>query len=307
VPPVFYCGDVRQSLALIDVVTHDYVTLQVTEYHTDPVAASDDLPQVALDQLRTTHHLLRGWPDTDLVHYVAGVAPLGVHLVTGAIAATMATGAKHMRRTCIAGPQRQEWLNADFAQLDKHASYGMYGTPNPHADVPVDAKVVRPIWTYGQKGGGIFKAHGCINGNQLVRLGMQFEHTYAACIEQHCLRLFMALAAYTGILVIDGNVVNAYAHTDARGSTMYFLVDDVFQEWYRSHYSKDIAIITCVPLTNAILKPATGGNHTSSQNVLPAPAQGHVRRPYHIPLGRLRIPWPDMCPPSGGRCPHGRR
>jgi hypothetical protein len=73
-------------------------------------------------------------------------------------------------------------------------------------------------------------------------MGMQFQHTYAACIEQHCLHLFVALAAYTGILVINGEVVYVYAHADACGSTIYVVVDEVFQEWYTSRYSKGIAI-----------------------------------------------------------------
>jgi hypothetical protein len=129
----------------------------------------------------------------------------------------------------------------------------MLGEPTTPVIVPHDAKVVHPIWTYGQKGDGTFNARGCINGKQLVRMGMQFQHAYAACIEHHCLRLFVALAAYTGLLVINGDV-------DARGSTVYFMVDEVFQEWYTSRYLKDIVLGACVPLYKAYQGHPEAGN-----------------------------------------------
>jgi hypothetical protein len=75
-----------------------------------------------------------------------------------------------------------------------------------------------------------------MNGKQLVRMGHTFEHTYAACMEQHCFRLFIAFAAQLGFLIEDGNVVNAYAHADAEGPTIYLSVDDVFQSWYLERY-----------------------------------------------------------------------
>jgi hypothetical protein len=141
----------------------------------------------------------------------------------------MAAGTKHTRRTCLKGPDRDKWIGAEFNQLDKHHSYGMYGNPIPRSSVPYDAKVVRPIWNYTQKGSGEHKAQKCMDGKQLVRIGATIGNTYAACMEQHCLRLFIALSAYLVNLIQNGDVVNAYAHAPAQGTSIYISVDEVFQ------------------------------------------------------------------------------
>jgi hypothetical protein len=132
--------------------------------------------------------------------------------------------------------------------LDKNDSYGMYGAPTSRRDVPPDAKVVRTIWNCSQKGSRLHKARKCMNGKQLVRMGVKFSNTYAACMEQHCLRLFCALAAYLGSIICDGDVVNAYAHADAEGTQIYIAVDDVFQSWYNARYGSNVSLGDCIPL-----------------------------------------------------------
>jgi hypothetical protein len=132
--------------------------------------------------------------------------------------------------------------------LDKNDSYGMYGAPTSRRDVPQDAKVVRPIWNYSQKGSGLHKARKCMNVKQLVRMGVKLSNTYATCMEQHCMRLFCALAAYLGCLICDGDVVNAYAHAKAEGTLLYIAVDEVFQLWYNARYSSTVSLGYCIPL-----------------------------------------------------------
>jgi hypothetical protein len=120
-------------------------------------------------------------------------------------------------------------MEAEFDMLDKNDSYGMYGTAVKRRNVPSTAKNVRPIWNYSQKGNGVHKARKCMDGKQLVRMGVKFTNTYASCMEQHCLRLFMAIAAYMGHIIEDGDVVNAYAHAAAEGTQIYIAEDAVFQ------------------------------------------------------------------------------
>jgi hypothetical protein len=91
-----------------------------------------------------------------------------------------------------------------------------------------------------------------MNGKQLTRMGLTFEHTYAACMEQHCLRTFVALAAILGFLIEDGDVVNAYAHADAEGPTIFLVTDEVFQSWYKYRLGIDLPLGTCVPIIKAM-------------------------------------------------------
>jgi hypothetical protein len=136
----------------------------------------------------------------------------------------------------------------------------MYGKPLPRSSVPSSGTAVRPICNYSQKGCGTFKARNCMNGKQLVCMGHTFEHTYAACMEQHCFRLFIAFAAQLGFLIDDGDVVNAYAHADAEGPTIYLSVDDLFQAWYLERYRLELTLGSCVPLLNAMQGHPEAGN-----------------------------------------------
>jgi hypothetical protein len=172
----------------------------------------------------------------------------------------MASGAVHMCRTCLKGPHRASWIDAEFAQLDKHHSYGMYGAAVPRKAVPSSARVIRPIWQYSQKSNGTFKARKYVNGKQLTRMGLTFEHTYAACMEHHCLRMSVAIAAILGFLIEDGDAVNAYAHTNAEGPTIYLVVDEVFQSWYQACFSVTLPLGYCVPLLKAMQGHPEAGN-----------------------------------------------
>jgi hypothetical protein len=91
-----------------------------------------------------------------------------------------------------------------------------------------------------------------MDGKQLVRMGAAIGNTYAACMEQHCLRLFIALLAYLGNLIQDGDVVNAYAHAPAQGTSIYISVDEVFQAWYFQRFTKMLPFGTCIPILKAM-------------------------------------------------------
>jgi hypothetical protein len=190
-----------------------------------------------MDQLRAVHHVIHGWYFAD-----------PILLVTADNAATIYSGQALTHRSCLKGPHRANWIDAEFAQLDKHHSYGMYGPPLSRSAVPYSTKVVRPIWNYSQKGEGTFKAHKCMNDKQLVRMELTFENTYAACMEQHCLWLCVALLVNLGFLIKDGDVVNAYAHAADEGPTIFLVVDDVFQAWYSARIDIDLDLGSCVPL-----------------------------------------------------------
>jgi hypothetical protein len=249
--PVFLSKDVHRALASVDVATHDSVRLVVADYKADPQSEPAPIPQITMEQMRAIHHILHGW---DLSEPVLRVTPVAatVSIVIADNAATMATGQTHTRRTCLNGPHREKWVDTEFSQLDKHNSYGMYGKPLPRSAVHSSGTVVHLIWNYSQKGSGTFKARECMNRKQLVRMGHTFEHTYTASMEQHCFWLFIAFAAPLGVLIEDGDVVNAYAHKDTEGPTIYLSVDDVYQAWYLEHFLVDLSLGSCVPLLKAM-------------------------------------------------------
>jgi hypothetical protein len=103
------------------------------------------------------HHILHGWSLSDTTLHVTA-DPTPVLLVTADNPDTMAQGQKHTRRTCLKGPHREKWVEAEFTHLDKHNSYGMYGSPLIRPEIPSPGTIVRHIWTYSQEGCGTFKA-----------------------------------------------------------------------------------------------------------------------------------------------------
>jgi hypothetical protein len=126
--PVFLISDVTHAMSTISPDTHVEVSLTVAEYPPDLSTQALPLPQIALDQLRAVHHIIHDWDLAD-----------PVLLVTSANASTMAYGTVHTRCTCLKGPHRVSWIDAEFAQMDKHHSYGMYAPPIPRSAVPPSA------------------------------------------------------------------------------------------------------------------------------------------------------------------------
>jgi hypothetical protein len=104
--PVFLVTDVHKALADVDQATHESIRLIVAQYRADPESAPTPNPQIAIDQMRTIHHVLHGW---DLSDPVLRVQPetSQVLLVTADNAGTMAAGQKNTRRTCLNGPHRE--------------------------------------------------------------------------------------------------------------------------------------------------------------------------------------------------------
>jgi hypothetical protein len=189
-------------------------------------------------------------------------------MVTAANATNMASGKKHTRRTYLLGPEKDKWLAAKYAQLDKHNYYGMSGDAIARRDVPPYAKNVRPIWNYTQKGSGEHKARNCMDGKQIVRMDAKIGNTYATCMEQHCLRLFVESTAYLGNIIEDDDVVNAYAHAEAEGTPIFIVVDEVFKTWFQDRFKTDIPLGSCVRVCKAIPARAPGGQISLTRPVL---------------------------------------
>jgi hypothetical protein len=144
--PVFLVKDVSRCLSIVDIASQESVRLIIADYKRDPQSNPSPIPQIAIDQMRAIHHILHGWSLSDPVLHVT-TEPTPVLLVTADNAGTMAQGQKHTRRTCLKGPHRKKWVDAEFTQLDKHNSYGIYCPPLLRSDGQSSGTVVRPIWT----------------------------------------------------------------------------------------------------------------------------------------------------------------
>jgi hypothetical protein len=128
----------------------------------------------------------------------------------------------------------------------------MYGDAVARAAIPSNANIVRSIWNYSQKVHCEHKARKCMDGKQLFLMGAKIGNTYVACMEHHCLRLFVALTAYLENVIEDGAVINAYAHTPAEVSPIYIVVGDIFQAWYQDGFKILFPLGTCVRICKAM-------------------------------------------------------
>ena len=96
------------------------------------------------------------------------------------------------------------------------AKQEMYGAPVP---APSDAIVLRQHWTYVIKGDGTRKARNCCDGSPRAAPQLKLANTYSSCIEQPCMRLFLALCAHEGFISLKVDATNAYANSPATKPT----------------------------------------------------------------------------------------
>jgi hypothetical protein len=162
--PVFLVAYVTHCLANVDVATQDAVSLIVAAYQPNQINQVYPLLQFVLDQMRAIHHVLHGW-DLDDPFLCVSPAIDPILLITNKNAGNRASYQRHTHCICLQDPHRAAWINSEFAPLDIHNSYGMYGTTLPHSAVPHSATVVHPILQYSQNGDNIFKARKFMNGN----------------------------------------------------------------------------------------------------------------------------------------------
>jgi hypothetical protein len=70
---------------------------------------------------------------------------------------------------------------------------------------PPSATVLRSRWNYIIKPCGTRKARMCCDGSKRATSGLRFAQTYASCIDKSCIRLFFALSAAMGFVVVGAD------------------------------------------------------------------------------------------------------
>lgn len=156
------------------------------------------------------------------------------------------------RRLLLRRPDWSEWLAAEHKQLDVHRLHNMFGKPCPR---PARAIVLRAVWNYTEKWNGDKKARMCCDGRVLRLKGMKLlEAIYTSCISQTGMKIFFALSALLGYVIVDLDAVNAYAQGGRPYDTCYLEVDSQYRDWYFNRFGIRIPDGHVLP----VLRPLQG-------------------------------------------------
>ena len=142
-----------------------------------------------------------------------------------------------------------EWLKSEKKQLDEMEKCKMYGEPIPR---PKEGTFLRQIWTYVVKNNGTKKARNCCNGSKLKGKGVKYAKHYAASVSQQGMKLFVALAAHFGYIILAADATNAFAQSPAPDDQTYVFVDEQYRDWYREKFGKEIPKGYVLPVLSAL-------------------------------------------------------
>ena len=142
------------------------------------------------------------------------------------------------RRNLKKLPNWDVWDAAHDKQLSAHDDAHVLGEPVLRSSL-VHLKeryhVLRFQWSNHVKpASGVRKARCCLDGSKRAAPWLRnFAKTYASCIAQPCMRLFLALAASEGLQVTIGDVVNAFQSLNPPPTDLCFAeADDAYITWY---------------------------------------------------------------------------
>jgi hypothetical protein len=116
--------------------------------------------------------------------------------------------------------------------FDQYKTQGMFSEPMPH---PPNANDIRMLWTFQLKMDGTKKSRMVAHMNARVRNTITLGHTYANSLETTSERLFWAIAAQEGLVVIGADVSNAFAEAPPPADPLYLFIDEAYKEWWTEH------------------------------------------------------------------------
>jgi hypothetical protein len=136
------------------------------------------------------------------------------------------------------------WDEAFDAQLDAHLRDGAIGEPilrpkcNSKGGPP---NILRIQWSCCVKTDGRRKARACIDGSKRAAPWLRdTAQTYASCIEQPCMKLFFALVVLYRMIVLFGDVDNAYQNSPSPTEPCYLEADEAFCSWYKKRFGIEL-------------------------------------------------------------------
>jgi hypothetical protein len=131
-------------------------------------------------------------------------------------------GSKWTRRKLQKLACWSRWKQAKTVQLNSMDKDGMYGKP---CRPPVDAIVLRQVWTYNVKYEGTLKARNCCDGSVIKGRGIEYARHNTACISQQGMIIFWAITTLRGWVAIGADAVNAFAQSPPPSEPTLVLID----------------------------------------------------------------------------------
>jgi hypothetical protein len=149
-----------------------------------------------------------------------------------------AGGQKFTPKQIRESPDYPLWRQSQFQQLDMYDEQGIFCIPDRRQR---HMNVWKLLWTYLQKPppDNRLKARCVVNRSKHARKATQVGHTFANSLGQDSERLFWALAAKLGMLVIGADVSNAFAEAPTTDSELYIQPDDIFCDWWVNHTKRE--------------------------------------------------------------------
>jgi hypothetical protein len=95
----------------------------------------------------------------------------------------------------------------------------------------------------------------CCDGRVIRLQGMKMlEAIYTSCVSQTGMKIFFALCALLGYIIVDLDAVNAYAQGGSPYDVCYLAIDTQYREWYKAKFQTTIPADYVLP----ILRPLQG-------------------------------------------------
>lgn len=192
----------------------------------------DTMPQLHFDQLHAiAHHLHAMRTGVDLWEDKSELPEVDCMLIHQAVADGHAS-LRFTRKRLIDRSDWKDWLHSEWKQLDSYEAHEMFGEPLILG--PSDHTVLPFMWTYLFKDGDPEKkkARGTCNGGKRFGRAITLAFTYASCVEQPAARIFYAIAAVKGMIIIGANAGNAFAEAPPPVSPFYMAIDQQYRDWW---------------------------------------------------------------------------
>ncbi len=144
------------------------------------------------------------------------------------------SGQKYTPKQIRNSPDYAEWKASQFQQLDMFEEQDMFGPPEERQKW---MNVWKLLWIFVQKPppDNRKKARCVVNASKRGRQNAKVGHTFANSLSQDSERLFWALAAKLGLLVIGADISNAFAEASMPDSDVYIQPDEIFRDWWINH------------------------------------------------------------------------
>ncbi|KAI2507364.1 Reverse transcriptase (RNA-dependent DNA polymerase) [Fragilaria crotonensis] len=143
----------------------------------------------------------------------------------------------------------KDWQLAEAKQLNSMAKQEMYGSA---IYPPAGAIILQQHWNYSIKADGTRKARNCCDGSPRAAPALKLANTYSSCIEQPCMRMFIALCANEGYICIKVDATNAYANSPPPDQPTFVYIDQQYADWFLIRNGFNVPCDHVLPVQHAL-------------------------------------------------------